>query len=495
MRTFFIRPVFPFTILVLLISSCCGKMPNITLHYSDGTIMHDSTEIHPVMQEFLRIRRLHGLPVENVHIYTALQPGVSRNLRNTQKQLENRIAPLIKTDHNDTLAERKLKEAIANGNLLESGILVIDNHTGEILVNYNENATQDYTTTTCSRPLNTINNILLFTLAMERGNIPENRYPQRFIQSDDHGMHAPDTLSYRSYYSAFSRSYGNSSYGLHHQFSQKAQLAAQVRLHWGESSTGNCNDIICASLLDLTKTHTAFLNKGTLHNPYLIQKVTDGNGKSLYTKHVSENVNVLDSKTAHKMLQLLDYYADFGIGANVRILHPEAPDFYGNMMTTGLSRPNGYFITILPDYTIGVYYQINVNRVRYKNPEYNSLKTALSPLWLKTVQSLAKLQKYPVSKKELPRLCIPPEKMVISTWKNERIHLKKNRPTIFVNPHHSNTFFAFFRIHSVHFYESTISFSSAIHGSGFRSANHQLQGFLFSQNGERRLKSGSSIHC
>lgn len=414
MSTLFIRFIFPLTFIFLILSSCCKKLPNISLHYSDGTVIHDSTEIYPVLREFLPLRRKHGLPVENMHIYTSLQPGTSKKLRHANSQLEQLIQPVIKTSPHDTLAKRMLKKAISNGNLLYCGVLVIDNHTGEILVNYNKVATQEFAITTDTRSLNYFNNILLYTLAMERNGNPENRYPQTLTHKNDKGIYERDTTVGRNFYSAFSKSFGGTiTYGLHHLFSLKSQLSLRERLHWGESSTGNCSDPVRASLLDLTKTYTAFRNKGILHSPHLIQKVTNLNGHLLYKRRQSNPYQVIDTKTADKMMQLLDYYADFGAGASVRRAHPNAPDFYGSMMTTGLSSLNGYFITVLPDYTIGVYYQINAVRVRYKKLAYSSMKTVLTPLWLKTIQFMEAHRKYTINTEELPRLCSEPEQTVI----------------------------------------------------------------------------------
>jgi penicillin-binding protein 1A len=109
------------------------------------------------------------------------------------------------------------------------------------------------------------------------------------------------------------------------------------------------------SLLELTAAYTAFLNEGKPVMPYMIENITDRNGKVIYKAiHQQNPIPAMAPSTAETMLGILEAAVDRGTAAALRNKWNLKGSLAGK---TGTSQEmaDGWFIGMTPSLVMGVW--------------------------------------------------------------------------------------------------------------------------------------------
>ncbi|MES2557949.1 MAG: hypothetical protein V4604_17470 [Bacteroidota bacterium] len=381
-------------IIGLTIASCCIERPKVLCYYADGTLITDSTHLNLIYRKLPNLLSQERIDSADIKIYTSLESGLTDVLTKEITRLQDTIYPHVKWEHRETKTLMDSLKAI--NQFLNVSVVAIDNKTGQVVVHYSNRSKSSADFVTNRGPIGGMNKTLLYTLAMQKEFTPYDRYPQmrRDFNSDFYNM-VPDSTINRSFLRAFSISFGGDpSRGLAEQYSDKQAYAFLLML-LREGHIENYSSLLFLfdaqlSLLDLTKTWSAFYNKGIRNEPTVINRIVNFKGKELYRRK-AHSTRILDEQTAEEMLHLLDYYSHLGRGTVVHRKFPNSPDFIGNFGGLGSGNSGGYFIAITGDFTIGIRCITNDWRIRLRGGDYNQEKIPLTvPFWLKCIENLRK---------------------------------------------------------------------------------------------------------
>lgn len=111
-----------------------------------------------------------------------------------------------------------------------------------------------------------------------------------------------------------------------------------------------------ASLLDMTSAYVVFGNRGVRNDPYLIERIEDGEGTTEWQRPdtlAAEPVPVLDEATAYVVLDAMRAVVDRGTGRSVRAWGYRGPAA-GKTGTTNDGR-DAWFIGLTPEMVAGVW--------------------------------------------------------------------------------------------------------------------------------------------
>jgi len=399
---------------LVLTTSCCKQKPLPSFKYQNGVSITDSMHLYPILRELKELDLDRPLPADYI-VYSSLYPTIQTDLNKTLLALEDSIYPYVEA--RDEREQKQLKRLRSEHQVLEIGVVVIDNKTGQIISEYSSWGNKEKDAITGMHQLNGMNNTLLMTLAMSSNYKPTDIYPQLWKSVGGYYTVGPDSSIQRSFYTAFSMEPAKRSYGLHAKFHKYEMYLLLEDLKWDHFvvSRPPFGFYSLGSLLDVTKTYTAFYNEGQLNTPTLIDSITNRAGKILYKRKQTTHT-VLDQETAFEMLQLLDYYAHCGVGAAVKNNYKKAPDFYGNFAVSNLPNKTGWFMTIQKDYTIGIYVGAYFPNFGFKDCTSQFRTNVSVPLWLQTIASLNKYRSVPTKRhsSDLKRIfdspCLPMEK-------------------------------------------------------------------------------------
>ena len=397
-------------LLLAITSSCCKLKPKRSFKYQNGVAITDSMHLYPIMRELRELDLEKPLPDDCI-VYSSLYPTIHTDLKKRLLALEDSIYPYLEAS--DEVDKKRLEDLRSEHDVLETGIVVIDNKTGQIISQYSSWSTKENDLVNRKTDLYGLGNTLLYTLAMSKKYTPWNEYPQIKDWSG-----TIDTSIHRPFYSTFSTKTGTIVNGLQMQFKKQEMISLLHLLKWKNYDVSHSSAYfeISGSLIDVTKTYTSFYNGGQLNIPTLIDSITNGKGEIIY-KRKQKTTKTISKETAFEMLQLLDYYAHFGIGAIVQNRYEEAPDYYGNFARTSFRNRNGWFMTIQKDYTIGIYCGTRIRNITCIQSPFQHESKLTVPLWLQTIESLNKYRAIPTKRHssdlkrvfDFPRLSVEKE--------------------------------------------------------------------------------------
>lgn len=377
-------------IIGLVATSCCIERPKIVCYYTDGTPITDSTHLNLIYRKLPNLLSQERIDSADIKIYTSLESNISNILTKETTRLQDSIYPYIEWKHRETKAQMDSLKTL--NQFLNVSVVAIDNKTGQVVVHYSSKSRPKSDFVTNRGPIGGMNKTLLYALAMQKEFTPNDRYPQ-MKQALGGGFDnmVPDSSIGRSFLRTFGISFGGTpSIGLAQRYTDKQAYAFLYTLGLGHTES-YYNPIFLfdaqLSLLDLTKTWSAFYNKGIRNEPTVINRIVDFKGKELYRRK-AQTKRVLDEETAEEMLHLLDYYTHLGRGTVVHRRFPNAPDFIGNFGGFGSGNSGGFFIAITDDFTIGIRCIASDWRI-YLTQDYQQGKIPLTvPIWLKCVEKL-----------------------------------------------------------------------------------------------------------
>ncbi|ASS47868.1 MAG: hypothetical protein A3D31_18420 [Candidatus Fluviicola riflensis] len=376
----------------LVVTSCCIQRPKVLCYYADGTLITDSTHLNLIYRKLPNLLSQERIDSADIKVYTSLEPGLSDILTNEVIRLQDSIYPRIEWEHHETKALMDSLKAL--NQFLNAGVVAIDNKTGQVVVHYSSKSGPSGDFVTNRGTIGGMNKTLLYTLAMQQEFTPHNRYPQmKQIPGGDYDDMVPDSSINRSFLRTFGIAFGGTpSIGLAKRYSQKLAYT-QLYMLFREHVENYSNSIFLfdaqLSLLDLTKTWSAFYNKGIRKEPTVINHIVDFKGKELYRRKV-HSTRIMNEQTAEEMLHLLDYYTHLGRGTVVHRHFPNAPDFIGNFAGFGSGNTGGFFIAITDDFTIGIRCISDDWGLRLRG-DYQQGKIPITvPIWLKCIEKLQK---------------------------------------------------------------------------------------------------------
>lgn len=378
-------------IIGIIVTSCCIKRPKIHCYYADGSLITDTTHLNLIYRKLPNLLSQERIDSAGFNIYTSLEPDMNDALTKEVICLQDSIYPYIKWEHRETKARMDSLKAI--NQFLNVSVVAIDNKTGQVVVHYSSKSKTDGDLVTNRGLIGGMNKTLLYALAMQTEYTPTDRYPQmKHVLGGDSDDLVPDSSINRSFLRTFGISFGGTPpRGLAERYSSKQAFTFLLLLmregqieNYGYSSYLFDAQL---SLFDLTKTWSAFYNKGIRNDPTVINRIVDTKGNELYRRK-AHTTRILDEQTAEEMLHLLDYSAHLGRGTFVHRHFPEAPDFIGYIGGFGFRNSSGIFISITKDYTIGVKCVPAYPALRINEPDNLVPIPFVIPFWLKTTEKL-----------------------------------------------------------------------------------------------------------
>lgn len=386
----------------LVATSCCIERPKITCYYSDGTKITDSTHLRLIYQELPRLLSRERIDSADLKIYTSLKPNVNKALTAQAIRLQDSIYPFIKWEHRETKAWLDSLKTL--NQFLNVGVVAIDNKTGQVVIHYSSKSNSQGDFVTNRGSIGGMNKTLLYALAMQKEFTPYDRYPQmKRVPEGDYDDLIPDSSINRSFLRSFSISYGEPSRGLSERYSlnEAKKFLHQLGLNNEHVSQGVLFFDHQLSLLDLTKTWSAFYNNGIRNEPTIINRIIDLKGRELFYRKLHSK-RVLDEETTEEMLLLLDQYSNRGVGAVIAQRYDNVPAYLCNFGRIATRNGSGIFIAITKNHTIGVRCVPSFQNIRIHHPFNANVIPFTVPLWLKSLEQLQ--QNKPKEKDELTPL-------------------------------------------------------------------------------------------
>jgi|GEM_PF-4816623 len=373
---------------VTFLASCSSESNEIRSFYRDGTTITDSVHLRLVERELPRIMKANHLDAEGIRIYTSLLPNMNDSIDKLVRRLGDSVYSHINWD--EKAPEQAFVDSLKKTGrpLLNAGIVLIDNSTGQIICNYSSWQGKKGDAVSLVRRLGGLGRTFLFALAMQEEYRPEDRYPQ--LQSGEGYSPIHEGGLDRTFYNAIAQqSGGGSPYGLGQRYSQKQVeiFLDQLQLDAEDIYNHPAFLDLSVSLTAVTKTYTAFYNGGILHVPTVIDSITDAKGKVLYRNQIISK-RILNKETSHEMIRLLDYYAHEGIGRVVEQRYEGSPDFIGNFAKPAGVGPAGYFIAITKKYTVGIFSAFALRDLRVRSVTFNQPHGMTVPIWLEVMRVL-----------------------------------------------------------------------------------------------------------
>jgi len=141
----------------------------------------------------------------------------------------------------------------------------------------------------------------------------------------------------------------------------------EINLHPNDVVPSMCLGSMDLSLLQMVAAQCVFPNNGIYVRPTFIERITDRNGKVIYsaTEHREQALN---ATVAYEMLQMMKGVINFGTGGSLRggrswggITAPTA----GKTGTTQ-NNSDGWFVGITPELVTGVWVGAEDRAVRFK---------------------------------------------------------------------------------------------------------------------------------
>lgn len=129
-----------------------------------------------------------------------------------------------------------------------------------------------------------------------------------------------------------------------------------------------CLGVMDLTLLELTAAQCVFPNNGIFIRPTAIERITDRNGKIIYSADVHME-QALNSSVAYETLKLMKGVIQGGTGTSLRSSQPWGGITNPTAGKTGTTQNNsdGWFIGITPDLVTGVWVGAEDKQVRFRS--------------------------------------------------------------------------------------------------------------------------------
>lgn len=148
------------------------------------------------------------------------------------------------------------------------------------------------------------------------------------------------------------------------------------------------------SLLEIVRAYGAFANQGQMNDLVLIKKITDANGKVLYSENPAEPEQVFDAETSKTITAILQQVISQGTGAGIRSRFGVQSELAGKT-GTAQNYSDSWFIAYTPNMVIGTWVGARTPDVHFfsKNGSGSALAMPIAGQILKNMESNPELKK------------------------------------------------------------------------------------------------------
>lgn len=163
-----------------------------------------------------------------------------------------------------------------------------------------------------------------------------------------------------------------------------------------------CLGVMDLSLLELTSSQAAFVNKGIYTKPSTIMRIEDRNGNVIY-ENVPDSKEVMSEELAYATVNLMKNVIYQGTGSSLRgtwrewggITHPTA----GKTGTTQ-NNSDGWFMALTPDLVTGVWVGAEDMAIRFRSMEWGQGARMALPIYGYMMQEVYKDPNIHISTKD-----------------------------------------------------------------------------------------------
>ncbi len=142
------------------------------------------------------------------------------------------------------------------------------------------------------------------------------------------------------------------------------------------------------SLSEIVRAYSAFANQGLMYDMVMIKKITDAQGKVLYTSKPAESVQVFDIKTTDTLTAILQQVLSQGTGAGIRSRYGIKSQLAGKT-GTAQKYTDAWFIAYTPNMVIGTWVGASTPDIHFYsgNGTGSSLAMPISAYILKNIEN------------------------------------------------------------------------------------------------------------
>lgn len=142
------------------------------------------------------------------------------------------------------------------------------------------------------------------------------------------------------------------------------------------------------TLLEMIKSYTVFINKGSLIRPIYVRRIEDKYGNVLFgdTPEITEE-NIISPVTAETITEMLKGVVNDGTAASLRSVYGLDSEIAGKTGTTQ-SNTDGWFIGYTPDLIAGVWVGGENPLIRFRSMAYGQGSHSAMPIWAMFMKKL-----------------------------------------------------------------------------------------------------------
>lgn len=141
------------------------------------------------------------------------------------------------------------------------------------------------------------------------------------------------------------------------------------------------------SLYEMIKAYQSFANGGAIHNLRTITKITDHDGKILYTSTPSEPEYVMSEQTAIYVNDMMKAVVDSGTARSLRSVYKLPFDLAGKTGTTQ-NGADGWFICCTPNLVAGAWVGSDMPAIRFRTSYYGQGAYMALPIVARTLSAV-----------------------------------------------------------------------------------------------------------
>ena len=149
-----------------------------------------------------------------------------------------------------------------------------------------------------------------------------------------------------------------------------------------------CLGVPDISVFEMVGAYGTFANKGVYNKPYYIQRITDSRGNVLQ-EFTTKKVEAINEGVAYIMVRMLENVVNSGTGQRLRGKYGITGEVGGKTGTTQ-NNTDGWFMSITPELTGGVWVGGDDRIIRFRSIFYGQGASMALPIWgyfLKNVYS------------------------------------------------------------------------------------------------------------
>lgn len=283
---------------------------------------------------------------------------------------------------------------------LHTGFMVTNPHTGEIVswvggINHRY-FKYDHVNIHAKRQVGSTIKPILYTTAIENGYSPCFEVPNVKVVFENFNNWSPDNSDNKyggvyTLYKGLAMSVNTISAYLMKQIGPQPMIDMAHRL--GIESKMDPYPSLCLgvpdiSVFEMVGAYGTFANKGVYNKPYYIQRITDSRGNVLQ-EFTTKKVEAINEGVAYIMVRMLENVVNSGTGQRLRGKYGITGEVGGKTGTTQ-NNTDGWFMSITPELTGGVWVGGDDRIIRFRSIFYGQGASMALPIWgyfLKNVYS------------------------------------------------------------------------------------------------------------